>query len=297
MGSRHVAERLASAGETPAVGDGAGARRWPSWFPLAASAAVLLYGAGFHRTFQTLWNTWRTNDNYSHGVLIAPISALLVFRMRRELLGLPVAPGKLGLLLLFAGAALEVIGIRGDVTIFQGWASILVLAGIVWAWFGTAWIRKLAFPIAFLFFMVPSLPVFVNEVSFRLKVVAATGAVHLAQGLGVAVTQRGMDLFFPSGALTVENACSGLNSLVALMAMGALVAYLGEGALWRRGVLFALTLPIAVIGNLVRLTSLCVMAVFTTADKAGGVFHDVGGFVVYGIALVLLLSAKRLLRC
>ncbi|MFN8546826.1 MAG: exosortase [Candidatus Eisenbacteria bacterium] len=259
--------------------------------------AVLLLAIAFHRTAAALWRTWWNNDNYSHGVLIPPITLFLVWRLKDELRALPIAPSWLGLGLLGAGALLQVIGIRGDVTIFQGWALIAILAGLAWTWCGWRWLRLLAFPIAFLIFMVPTVPWFLNQVSFRLKVVAANGAVHLAQAMGVSVLQRGMDLYFSSGTLTVENACSGLNSLVALMALGALFAYFSQGAAWRRWALFLSAMPIAVIGNILRLTSLCVMAVFTSAHTASGHFHDVGGFVLFGIALLLLGLTKRALRC
>lgn len=286
--------KLATAG-TGASGGAATFSR--SLYALPMALAGILFAIGFHDTFRVLWRTWRNNDNYSHGVLIGPIFAFLVWRLRDELRRTPLEQSTPGVFLLAAGALLQVVGVRGDVTIFQGWAVVVTLAGLVWAWFGRHWFRKLLFPIAFLFFMVPTPPAFVNLISFRLKAIATNVAVHLSQSLGVAVSQRGMELSFPTGSLTVENACSGLNSLIALLAMGALFAYFGEGAYWRRGLLFLSAVPIALAANIVRLTSLCVMAVFTTADRAGGTFHDIGGFVVYALALVLLLGSKRVLRC
>lgn len=264
---------------------------------IALGVAALLYAVGFHRTFVTLWRTWNNNDNYSHGFLIPPITIFLIWRLREELRLLPIRPSWLGFGCLLGAVLVQVVGIRGDVTIFQGYAAVGVLAGLVWTWFGWAWLRKLAFPLAFLTFMIPSFPWFLHQVSFRLKVVAANSAVWLSQQLGVDVSQRGMDLYFPTGTLTVENACSGLNSLVALMALGALFAYLGNGAAWRRWLLFFAAMPVAVIANILRLASLCVMAVFTSAQTASGHFHDVGGFVLFGMALLLLGAIKKVLQC
>jgi len=288
-----VADALAaSTGSTPS-----GATPTPKWLPLAALAAAALFVVGFNGTMKTLWEAWQNNENYSHGLLIPPIAAYLVWTKREELRALPLAPSWIGIAVLGLGVLLQLVGLRGDVSIFQGYALVLVIAGLIWGWGGSAWIRALWFPVAFLLFMVPVFPWFMNEVSFRLKVVATTGAVAIAHAMGVAVTQRGMDLFFPTGRLTIENACSGLNSLIALMALGALFAWFGTGSGWRRTLLFMASFPVAVIANVIRLGAIFVMAAVTSTERASGRFHDVGGFVLFGVALLLMAVVKRALRC
>jgi exosortase len=126
---------------------------------------------------------------------------------------------------------------------------------------------------------------------------AAFGSVELAQALGVSVIRQGMDLSFPSGRMTIEGACSGLNSLIALLALGSLFAYFGSGPAWRRVLLFLCSVPVAVAANIVRITSLCVVAAMTTTEKATGLFHDIGGFVLFGVALLAMGALKRILRC
>jgi exosortase/archaeosortase family protein len=81
------------------------------------------------------------------------------------------------------------------------------------------------------------------------------------------------------------------------MALGALIAHLGTGAAWRRWLLFLLSVPVALAGNVVRITSLCVYAGLTDTTRATGVFHNIGGFVLFGFALLCLVLLKRLLRC
>jgi exosortase len=284
-------ERAAGRGLTGGLGRSGG------WLLPASLLSLVFLAVGFSPTLRSLWSSWRNNANYSHGFLVPPIVAFLVWRMRARLAELPVRSSWMGIGALLGAVALQIVGLRGDVVIFQGYAIILALAGLVWAWFGWRYLRQLAFPLAFLLFMVPFLPIFMNQVSFRLKVVAANGSVWLAQALGVTVTQRGMELFFPTGALTIENACSGLNSLISLMALGALFAHLGRGRLWRRWVLFACAIPIAIVANTVRITSLCLMAAVTNTTTASGLFHDIGGIVLFGIAFLLLGAVKRGLRC
>lgn len=287
--------------ETPSAGGPVGSatkRLLPSreWMVFGVIAVVLL-AVGFHKTFRILWGAWDANPNYSHGFLIPPIVVFVVWRMRERLAATPVRASWWGVPVVLGSVVVQILGTRGDVAILQGWALLGVLGGMVWSWFGTQMLRRLMFPLAFLLFMVPAHPALMNGVSFRLKVVAAEGSVWLAQHLGVSVGQRGMDLFFPTGTLTIENACSGLNSLIALLALGALFAHLGGGPMWKKWALFLLAVPIAVAANVVRITSLAIAAAVSDVDRASGLFHDIGGFVLFGVALGLLSLARKALRC
>ncbi|MEZ4651397.1 MAG: exosortase/archaeosortase family protein [Candidatus Eisenbacteria bacterium] len=161
------------------------------WILGASALALALLVLAFGPTFRTLWRTWLGNDNYSHGFLILPVTLFMVWTARRDLATLPARSSWLGLPVLLVGMALHLAGMRGDVTIFQGWGFVAIVAGLVWTWFGTRIAWRLSFPILFLLFMVPALPIFMNQVSFRLKEVAANGSVHLAQILGAPVVQQG----------------------------------------------------------------------------------------------------------
>ncbi len=263
----------------------------------AGLAALALISVAYGRTVAVLWRMWSHNDAYSHGFLIAPISLFLAWTLRRQLRDTPVVPTWTGLPVVALAVLLHLAGIRGGVTMFQAYSLILLVAGLIWTWFGTGILRRLAFPIAFLVFGAPTFPVIVNQLSFRLKSIAAFGSVFLAQLIGVSVSLQGMDLYLPTGIMTIEGACSGLNSLIALLALGALFAYLGTGAAWRRWLLFACSIPVALAGNIVRITSLCVYAGLTDTTRATGLFHNIGGFVLFGFALLAMLLLKRLLRC
>ncbi len=263
----------------------------------AVLSALALIALAYGRTAATLWRMWSHNDTYSHGFLIGPISLVLGWNLRRQLRQVPAMPTWAGLPVVALAVLLQIAGIRGDVTMFQAYSLILLVAGLTWTWFGPGVLRRLAFPIAFLLFGAPTFPVIVNQLSFRLKSVAALGSVSLAQLIGISVSLQGMDLYLPTGVMTIEGACSGLNSLIALTALGALFAHLGTGAAWRRWLLFACSVPVALAGNIVRLTSLCVYAGLTDTTRATGLFHNIGGFVLFGFALLAMVLLKRLLRC
>ncbi|MBM3285752.1 MAG: exosortase/archaeosortase family protein [Candidatus Eisenbacteria bacterium] len=260
---------------------------------LAAGAIVFAYQS----TMVDLWNLWMRNPNYSHGFLIPPVAAWLVWRQRSWLTAEKSRAGWRGIALLLPAAVLQIVGLRGDVVALQGLSLVLALAGAALQIHGVSSFRRLLFPLAFLLFMLPLMPWFVHGLSYQLKVVAARGAVAIAKLMGVIVHRDGVNLLFPGGTLEVENACSGLRSLVALLALGALFAYLAHRGVVRRVVLFALALPIAVAANVVRIAALCVYAGIAGPQEAAGAFHTAGGYALFLIAFAMLVVSKGLLRC
>lgn len=265
----------------------------PAW--LAATVLVGLFALIHARTLHALWSVWTTNDNYSHGPLVPLVSAAMVWRRRRALAEAPRRPDAWGLALLAAGCALEVLGVRADVLTIQGWALLLMLFGLALAFLGRAPTRVLAFPLAFLAFMLTFPPVVVNQMSFALKEIAMRASAWAAEHLGANFQRSGMILHLETGVLRVENPCSGLRSLLALLATGAAFAYFQPGAWWRRGLMVALAVPLALAANAVRLTLLILVGNYVSVEAATGRFHDVTGYLVYVLALAGLMAARALL--
>jgi len=272
------------------------APRRVSWPAIAGTAAVFgLIALIYHRSATTLWGTWTTNETYSHGPLVLLVALFLAWRDRRKLAEAPRRPLAAGLLLVALGCGLQVLGTRADVFGLQGYSLIVVLFGLALALLGPAPTRVLAFPIVFLGFMLTFPPFVVNHLSFALKEVAVGLSTRAADALGAVVVRSGMTLYLSSGELRIEHPCSGLRSLIALLATGALLAAHQQGSPWRRGLLFLSAIPIAVFANALRLTMLIVVAHYAGVSRAGGWVHDLSGYLVYVLALGGLLLVRRAL--
>lgn len=283
---------------TTAAGHAPGMPRWSATRArvLAATLPVAaLLGLAYFRTFSGLWETWTTNDNYSHGPIVPLVSAALVWSRRRRLAALPVRGHWAGLAVVAMAGAIHVIGIRSDVFSLQGWSFVAMLFGLSLALLGPAWTRALAFPLAFLAFMLTFPPLIVNELSFALKEVTVRISTRAAELLGASLLRDGMTLYLDSGELRIENPCSGLRSLLALLATGALFGALQHGAWWRRGLLFALAVPMAMAANALRITLLILVGQYAGVARAGGWVHDASGYLVYVVALAGLIAARALL--
>jgi exosortase len=273
-------------------------RGWTGRAAAYAGAALtaLLLGLIYHRTAAGLWTIWTTNDNYSHGPLVPLVSLALVASRRERLRALPRAGDWRGLALVALACALQVVATRADVFTLQGWSFVVMLFGLALAFLGGPLTRSLAFPIAYLAFMLTFPPFVMNRLSFALKEVAVQVAAQASEVLGVTLQRSGMTLWLATGALEIENPCSGLRSLLAMLATGVLLASLLPSGWWRRALLVLLAVPVAIAGNALRITLLVLMAHYVGIKQALGTFHDLSGYLTYGLSLAGLLVVWALLQ-
>ncbi len=279
--------------------------------PAAIAVAVVitvLVVLVYRHAFATLWRTWETNPNYSHGTLIPPIVIFLLWYVRRSVaeamaplegrVGGPGTAGVVGGLVIITLALLgHLVSIRSGVFMTQGYSFVLLLFGLALIMFGGRAMRVLWFPLGYLAFMLPMPPFLMNVVSFKLKLFAAQVGSAIAVKMGIPLARSGMTIHIPAGSLRIADPCSGLRSLIALVALGALFAYFTRAKTWKRVVLLLAAVPLAAIANTVRIAVLCAVANVWGIDVALGFFHDFSGFLLFFIALGGLFVLRGLLRC
>jgi len=259
---------------------------------LIAALAAAVYG----RTFVILWGTWLSNPNYSHGYLIPPVAAFLLWLERKQFAESAAGGTPWGLFLVAFALLGHLISIRAGVFMTQGYSFVLLLYGIALLFFGGRATRTVWFGIGYLVFMLPMPPFLMNVVSFNLKLLAARTGSAIAVKMGIPLVRSGVTIHMPAGSLRIADPCSGLRSLIALVALGALFAYLTKGPLWKRVVLFVAAVPLAVIANIVRIAVLCAVANVWGVDAALGFFHDFSGLLLFLIAFAGLAIVRKLLR-
>ena len=267
---------------------------------LKVASAVLigiLLLALFYPTLKWLFGEWLGNDYYSHGPLVPLISAFLAWRLwvkwpaeqRR------IKPATIGLLPLSIGLIAYLYALLQRAYFVASLAMIVIIAGLVWYLLGTAALRRFAFPIGFLLFMVP-LP-FVEPLSVPLAQVTGAVSAAIVRLFGVPITVNGAQISLPNAELVVGAQCSGLRSIVTLMTLVALVVFLVEGPWWKKLLLALSSLIIAAFGNIMRVASLLVVANTWGADAAFKYYHDYSGMVFFLSALALLLLFSWVLGC
>lgn len=263
--------------------------------PILALAALLLLT---WPVWRWLWGEWMGNEYYSHGILIPPVTIYLAvqrFRNDKELRWSPEQGSNWGLLLIAFGLVLYLWFFNQRAFYLAAFATIIMIGSLVWTLGGNNVAKRLLFPIFYLVLMVP-LP-FIDRYTLPLAMFTGVCAGGLARFFGLDVEIIGNAVKLPNADLLIGAQCSGVNSLIALTALMILAAYLVNGPLWGRIALMLLAAPLAILGNILRVTSLLFVARAWGAQAAFVFYHDYSGIVFYVIVLVLIIPLTKLLRC
>lgn len=237
---------------------------------------------------------WIRDPNYNHGFLIPVVSLYLLWSNRRRLAELAPAPRSIGLLGVLLAAAMLVLGTAGAEVFTQRMSFLLVVAALVLFLYGWGHLRVAGFPIAFIFFAIPLPYVIYYGLTGPLQTLAAKLAVFGLKGAGVPAVVQGNMIHLPQTSLEVAEACSGIRSLYAFLAVGALVAQATPIPLWGRLCIFALTIPLSVAGNAVRVWGSGLGAYLIGPEATHGTVHELFGIVVFVVALGVFVLLKKI---
>jgi exosortase len=266
--------------------------------PLAAAAILLpsLVTLLYWSITRDMAVDWWEDPNYSHGLIVPMFSGYLVWQERERLRALPLCGSWLGLPVLVAGLALLLLGVAGTELFLMRSSLIVVIAGLVLLHAGTAVFRQLLFPLAFLLFMIPLPSIVFNAIAFPLQGLAATNATAALDFLGVPVLRDGNVIHLSRVTLGVAEACSGIRSLISLLALAVVWAHFAVPGLWAKLVFVAAAFPITILANAGRVVITGLVAQSFGSEYADGFFHGFSGWIIFLVAFVCLLGVQGLLR-
>ena len=270
----------------------ADSRAWRGPWLAAALGLAALYIPTYVSFAGTVWR----DDAYAHGPIILLVVAWLAWRERAALAASKPAPWP-GALLLVPGLALYFVGRAFGLSVFEAASHLPVVAGLVVMAGGMAALRRLAFPIALLFFVIP-LPGFVLDFATTpLKEWVSAAVAAILQAGGYPVERAGVVLDVGGHPMLVADACSGLNSIFSLAALSLVYAHLTPPrSRARMAALFLAIIPIALVANIVRVTALVLLAYHFGEEVAQGFLHGFAGLLVFIVATWLLVSFDALVR-
>lgn len=264
------------------------------WLP---ALAMVGYVAITWPAWQWLWFEWMSNEYYSHGLLIMPVALFLVIQRFRNDDSLTYRPGQtsmVGVVIFGAMLIFYVYALQQRAYYLAAFVMIGMLASIIWAVAGALVVRKLAFPIAYLTLMVP-IPL-LDRITLPLALFTGYCSGAIVQFLGLDVVVSGNAVTLPNADLVIGAQCSGVNSLITLVALLVLVAYLLDGPVWARVLLVVLAFPLALMGNIVRVATLLFVAQVWGAEAGFIFYHDYSGILFFIAVLALIAPLTRALR-
>lgn len=245
---------------------------------------------------------WMDYDYHSstddeHGYLIPFVVLGLLWWKRKELLAVRKDLWWPALTIIVSALLLHIFGYaiqQTRLSIVAYFVGLYGITGLVW---GPNWLRATFFPFFLFAFCVP-LSTVSETVTFPLRVLVTKISVGLARNvLGIAVIQDGVRIADPDGTFSYEvaAACSGIRSLTALLALTTIYGFTTFRSVWKQIFMMAIAFPLAVIGNVARLTGIIVTAE-AFGQKAGMKFHDYAGFVTFLVAIICIMLLGFLLK-
>jgi len=245
--------------------------------------------------YQWITGHWSHVSNYSHGPLIPFIALGLAWWKRKELLAQEIRPVAWGPVVVGLAMAIYYFGVKAIQPRIVVFSFVLLLYGLVLSLAGRAVFRVLFFPITFLLLMIP-LNFLDEQIGLPLQHFMAWAATWLLNTLGIEAIRVGTGIYSHVFQFDVAAPCSGIRSLMALTTVTAAYAYVTQHVQWKRWVLFLSAMPLAVLGNLVRVLSIALVAQVYGQQVATKAYHDYSGYIVFGVALSTMVIIGLLLN-
>jgi exosortase len=261
-------------------------------FALAAVGFAAAYGAVLAR----LARDWGTDDNFSHGFLIVPLAVYFAWERRDRLVRAAAgSPSNLGLVVVLGSLFLLVAGVLGAELFLTRISLLGALAGSVLFIMGWRALKVLAFPLAFLLLMIPIPAIIFNQIAFPLQLVASQFGEVVLSASGIPVLREGNVIVLAHTSLEVAEACSGIRSLISLLALGIVYGYFTDPRNGVRVLLAVATIPIAIVTNGARVAGTGIAAHYYGPEAAEGFFHTFSGWLVFAAAFLLLFLTTTIL--
>ncbi len=257
--------------------------QWPGALALTGATLLLLLVL-YRTTLLSMIGIWMESDTFSHGFLVFPACAFLIYRARARLAAIQPKPSVIGFFALLMCLALWFVAHVGAVAVVEQFAFVAALAACTWALLGTAVLRAIAFAVLFAFFAVP-FGDFVIPTLMRFTAWFVVGAIELS---GIPVYRDGFMLSIPRGDFEVAKACSGIRYLIASVSLGTFYAYITFKSWKRRAAFVALAIAMPIAANGLRAYGIVMIAHFTNMEHAVGVDHLIYGWLFFGVLMFLM---------
>ncbi len=264
--------------------------------PLYRILTVVVLAGIYAPVFTDLARIWWRDTYAVHGLFVPFFSALMLWNDRERLREASGRGEPAGFLLILLGLGVLVLGGWTENLIVQGLSVPLSVAGLVVLCFGKRCLRAAAFPVAFLFLMVPPPRLLISAVTVDLQLFAA-GFAGAALGLfGIPFYQSGLFIELPAITLEIAEICNGLRFTLALLVLTIAFAQVSQHTLTRKLVLVAAAIPFAILANAVRVTTVVVAVHYWGIQAASGFIHNSIGKGVWALTLIPLVALGLIMR-
>jgi len=256
----------------------------------------LLVGFLYHTILRELVVIWSQNENYGHGFLIIPASGYLLWRRRRLIISQPLYPSRLGIPVMLLWAVLYLLGVGARILTFSCASLIVFLLGVLLCTAGRYATGLLLFPVLYLFFMIPVPSEVYTLLTNPLQLIATGSSACILNLFHIPVFREGNLIHLPNYSMQVALACSGLRSLVSVVALSLLMGHLLFSSNIERALLLLISVPAAMLGNILRITLTGFMVYRGSPYVEVQTSHAMAGIMTFCLSFIILIGGVFLIR-
>ena len=261
----------------------------------AGGLLLSIFIVTFYPVIKSLASVWLKTEDYSHGLLIIPISLYIIWRKRNQLKGIKKIPGRYGYTLVTLPILLYIVSSLSEIMTLKYLSLVLTIWSIVWALFGKEVFKTILFPLLFVFLMIPIPAQIYSITTIPLQLIVSKASLFICDLLGIPIFREGNVLYLPGQKLAVVQACSGLRSLMSLIALSAIFGYLTLNSNLLRGLLIIFSLPSAIVVNIFRVVIMIISIYYFEFDLTSGEIHNIFGVFIFFLSLVIVTMMKGIL--
>ncbi len=259
---------------------------------------ALLLSLLYFRTFTWLINVWLTDPYYSHGFLIPIISGVIAWIIiRKHKKEDEPEPFKPGIFIFAFGLLLYTIGYIKLFPFLSALSFLFTASGLILYFYGKPVMRSLLFPVSFLIFAIPLPLLILKKLTFVLQSFSARYSASIIELLGIPVERIGAEIHLQNAAFTIGLPCSGMNTLLSLLAMAAILIYVLRCPTYKKAVLFCAAVPIAIGANIFRVVAILLVANSYGAETAMKFFHNFSSPFLFITAFIFLILISITIGC
>ena len=259
---------------------------------------ILLLGSfivAFFPVWKGLIKAWYNSEEQSHGFFIIPSSLFILWQKKDSLSQIPIQPSKWGLVLIIFSLFLYLFAHFAEIITVASFSVVLLLPGVVIYLYGYPMLREILFPLCFLLFMIPIPAQIYSALTIPLQLFVSKVSVGITRLFSIPVYRTGNVIHLPDSTLQVVQACSGLRSMMSLLALSAMFGYFTLRSNLLRSILFISGIPVAIIVNIFRIVLIVLAFYYFNYDLVQGTVRTVFGMGIFVLSLIIIAFLKGVL--
>lgn len=247
---------------------------------------IALYTPIFFQLYQSRWET----IDYTHAYFVLPVSLWLAWRKRADLkthctLARSSFWDILFLGLIVTGLLMFIFGWRLDFLVLPSLSLIPVILGLTGYLYGANFAKVLIFPIAYLLFLVPPPLGVLDALTMPMRYGISSAAEVILRMLDYPIQRTGLLMTMAGKEIFMGAPCSGFRSLITMFALSSAYLHIAKGGAAKKGILLASVIPLTMVGNLIRVMTLCLITHYAGEKAAQGFLHELSGSVIFLLSI------------